>query len=54
MRQHRIDVGQEKGATTEQGALIRKPRRKNVELEQTIAILKAARLSSHVVAPANL
>ena len=34
--------GQEKGVTTEQAAEIRELKRKNAELEQTVAILKAA------------
>ena len=42
VRQCRVDAGQEKGVTTEQAALIRELRSKNAELEQTVAILKAA------------
>ena len=42
VRQSRVDAGQEKGVTTEQAAEIRELKRKNAELEQTVAILKAA------------
>lgn len=42
VRQSRVDAGQEEGVTTSQAALIRELRRKNAELEQTVAILKAA------------
>ena len=42
VRQHRVDAGQERGVTTEQSAEMRELKRKNAELEQTIAILKAA------------
>ena len=40
--QSRVDAGQEKGVTTEHAAEIRELKRKNAELEQTVAILKAA------------
>jgi transposase len=42
LRQSRVDAGQESGVTTEQAAEIRELKRKNAELEQTVAILKAA------------
>ena len=42
VRQNRVDAGQERGVTTEQAAQIRELKRKNTELEQTVAILKAA------------
>ena len=42
VRQSRVDAGQESGVTTEQAAEIRELKRKNAELEQTVAILKAA------------
>ena len=42
IRQAQIDAGETAGVTTESAAQIRELKRKNVELERTIEILKAA------------
>ena len=42
IRQYQVDAGAREGITTEEAAEIRALRRKNAELERTIAILKAA------------
>ena len=42
IRQYQVDAGAREGITTEEVAEIRALRRKNAELERTIAILKAA------------
>ena len=42
IRQYQLDAGAREGITTEEAAEIRALRRKNAELERTIAILKAA------------
>jgi transposase len=42
IRQVEVDAGQAEGTTTAAAREIRKLKRKNAELEQTVAILKAA------------
>jgi transposase-like protein len=42
IRQHQVDSGQRDGLSSEAAAEIRRLKRRNAELEQTIEILKAA------------